>query len=110
MYFIIIIVVTAFLDEDGYTVSEADGALEVCVILNGFIDREVTINLSTVDETAIGISSLYNSYKIFNLFIMVKILNFMEVFMFVKQLTFLWLNQIDTLSLFQKLLSMYQEQ
>ena len=59
MYFIIIIVVTAFLDEDGYTVSETDGALEVCVVLDGFIDREVTVNLSTVDETAIGISSLY---------------------------------------------------
>ena len=59
MYFIIIIVVTAFLDEDGYTVSEVVGALEVCVVLDGFIDREVTINLSTVDETAIGISSLY---------------------------------------------------
>ena len=29
--FIIFIVVTAFLDEDGYTVSEVDGALEVCV-------------------------------------------------------------------------------
>ena len=83
MYFIIITVVTAFLDEDGYTVSEADGALEVCVILDGFIDREVTIILSTVDGTAIGISSLYNSYIIFNLFIMVTFLNFMEVFMFV---------------------------
>ena len=37
--------------------SEAVGTLEVCVILEGFIDREVTVNLSTVDETAIGISS-----------------------------------------------------
>ena len=58
-YHKIFIVVTAFLDEDEYTVSEADGALEVCVVLDGFIDREVTVNLSTVDETAIGISSLY---------------------------------------------------
>ena len=53
--FIIFIVVTAFLDEDGYTVSEVDGALEVCVVLDGFIDREVTVNLSTVNGTAIGI-------------------------------------------------------
>ena len=76
--------------------SEADGALEVCVVLNGFIDREVTINLSTVDGTAIGISSfilLYNYILsvIFNLFIMVKILNFMEVFMFVKQLLYFYM-------------------
>ena len=93
MYFIIITVVTAFLDEDGYTVSEADGALEVCVILDGFIDREVTIILSTVDGTAIGISSFILLYNyiisvIFNLFIMVKI---MEVFMFVKQLLYFYM-------------------
>ena len=64
-YHIIFIVVTAFLDEDGYTVSEIVGALEVCVVLDGFIDREVTVNLSTVDETAIGISSfiLLNIYS-----------------------------------------------
>ena len=35
--------------------SEVDGALEVCVVLDGFIDREVTVNLSTVNGTAIGI-------------------------------------------------------
>ena len=98
MYFYhkIFIVVTAFLDEDEYTVSEADGALEVCVVLDGFIDREVTVNLSTVDETAIGISSFILLYNyiisvIFNLFIMVKILNFMEVFMFVKQFLYFYM-------------------
>ena len=64
-YHIIFIVVTSFLDEDGYTVSEIVGTLEVCVVLDGFIDREVTVNLSTVDETAIGISSfiLLNIYS-----------------------------------------------
>ena len=35
--------------------SEVDGALEVCVVLDGFIDREVAVNLSTVNGTAIGI-------------------------------------------------------
>ena len=53
----IFIVVTAFLDEDGYTASEIVGTLEICIVLDGFIDREVTVNLSTVDGTAIGISS-----------------------------------------------------
>ena len=47
----------AFLDQDKYTVSEAVGTLEGCAVLEGFIDREVTINLSTVDGTAIGIAS-----------------------------------------------------
>ena len=35
--------------------SEVDGTIEVCVVLDGFIDREVTVNLSTVNGTAIGI-------------------------------------------------------
>ena len=34
--------------------SEAVGILEGCVVLDGFIDREVTVNLSSVDGTAIG--------------------------------------------------------
>ena len=63
----------AFLDEDGYTVSEVVGTLEVCVVLDGFIDREVTVNLSTVDGTAIGIY-----YCILYLFI-----NFQSSFMMV---------------------------
>ena len=65
----IFIVVTAFLDEDGYTASEIVGNLEVCVVLDGFIDREITVNLSTVDGTAIGIAGCillhnicYNGY------------------------------------------------
>ena len=37
--------------------SEAVGILEGCVVLDGFIDREVTVNLYTVDRTAIGIAS-----------------------------------------------------
>ena len=35
--------------------SEVDGALEVCVVLDGLIDREVAVKLSTVNGTAIGI-------------------------------------------------------
>ena len=53
----IFIVVTAFFDQDEYTVCEVAGALEKCVVLQGFIDREVTVNFFTVDGTAIGISS-----------------------------------------------------
>ena len=37
--------------------SEVFGTLEICVVLEGFIDREVTVNFFTVDGTAIGISS-----------------------------------------------------
>ena len=36
---------------------EIVGTLEKCVVLEGFIDREVTVNFFTVDGTAIGISS-----------------------------------------------------
>ena len=36
---------------------EIAGTLEKCVVLQGFIDREVTVNFFTVDGTAIGISS-----------------------------------------------------
>ena len=55
MFFVIFIDLTAFLGEDQYTVSEVVGTLEVCIVLDGFIDREVTVNLSTIDGTAIGI-------------------------------------------------------
>ena len=59
----------AFLDEDKYTVSEVVGALEVCVVLDGFIDREVTVNIFTVDGTAIGISScIYIIFPCFSKF------------------------------------------
>ena len=36
---------------------EVAGTLEKCVVLQGFIDREVTVNFFTVDGTAIGTSS-----------------------------------------------------
>ena len=39
--------------------SEAVGILEGCVVLDGFIDREVTVNLSSVDGTAIGMVIFY---------------------------------------------------
>ena len=51
--------VAAFLDKNEYTVSEVVGTLEVCVVLGGFIDREVALNLSTEDGTAKGL--FYNS-------------------------------------------------
>ena len=42
---------------------EVDGALEVCVVLDGFIDREVTVNLSTVNGTAIGIICIQHQVR-----------------------------------------------
>ena len=50
----VIIVVRGFLDQDSYTVREEVGVVEVCVVLDGFIEREVVISLFTVDGTAIG--------------------------------------------------------
>ena len=44
----------ARLDRLNYTVSEDDGIIEVCVVLNGMIQRSVEFELSTEDNTAIG--------------------------------------------------------
>ena len=60
--------------------NEDVGILEGCVVLEGFIDREVTLNLSTVDGTAIGIYCAYISF--YDYYIV------MEVFMFVKPLLY----------------------
>ena len=46
--------------------SEVVGTLEVCVVLDGFIDREVTVNLFTIDGTAIGIFYCIYFSVIFN--------------------------------------------
>ena len=54
--------------------SEVVGTLEVCIVLDGFIDREVTVNLSTVNGTAIGIICI--SFIIWlKLFIIVELLS-----------------------------------
>ena len=48
------IVVNASLNELSYIVNEKDGFIEGCVVLDGFIQREVIIQLSTLDSTATG--------------------------------------------------------
>ena len=46
--------VSASLDKISYAVNEEDGSTEACVVLDGLIQREVVIQLFTLDNTAIG--------------------------------------------------------
>ncbi len=39
-----------------YSLSEGSGVVSVCVVLDGIIERNVQVELSTIDETATGIS------------------------------------------------------
>ena len=48
------LVVTASVNELSYIVNEDDGFIEACVVLDGLIQREVVIQLFTLDDTAIG--------------------------------------------------------
>jgi len=48
-------VVIVSLDEASYNVSEEDGFVSGCVVLKGFIERNVVVNLFTEDDTATGI-------------------------------------------------------
>ena len=47
-------VVNASLTEVSYIVNEEDGLIEGCVVLDGLIQREVVIQLFSLDNTAIG--------------------------------------------------------
>ena len=47
--------VTASFDKVNDSVSEEEGFIEGCVVLDGLIQREVVIQLSTVDSSATGI-------------------------------------------------------
>ena len=38
----------------GYMVTEGD-TVEVCVVLTGALERDITVNLSTMGDTATGI-------------------------------------------------------
>ena len=75
--------------------SEVVGTLKVCVVLDGFIDREVTVSLSTVDGTAIGIIYFYVvfNHKFFDGYICNK---FVEVLMFVKPLLYFFMVKPQT--------------
>ena len=48
------LVVNASMNELSYIVNEDDGFVEACVVLEGLIQREVVIQLFTLDDTAIG--------------------------------------------------------
>ena len=37
-----------------YNVMESDGFVEVCVVLSGVLERDVTVSLFTVDFSAVG--------------------------------------------------------
>lgn len=44
----------ASLESAYYIVQEEDGLIEACAILEGFIDRNVTLQISTLDNSANG--------------------------------------------------------
>ena len=46
------LVVNASLNEVSYIVNEEEGFIEGCVVLDGLIQRDVVIQLSTLDSTA----------------------------------------------------------
>lgn len=50
--------------EEQYTVGESDGLKEVCVQMEGRAVDEVTVHLSSVDDTAKGWSRVYLSPKL----------------------------------------------
>ena len=47
-------VLTASLSNESYSIEEINSSLEVCVVLEGLIDRDVTIILLTNDVSATG--------------------------------------------------------
>lgn len=46
------VAVNLFLEEDSYTVSEAEGFIEICAVLEGMIARSIMVNITTMDDTA----------------------------------------------------------
>ena len=57
-YFFSLSVVTVTISQQFYTVGEGDGEVEVCVILRGQTERDVTVTVSTMSGTASGIDIL----------------------------------------------------
>ena len=51
-FFFMSLVVNASLNEVSYIVNEEEGFIEACVVLDGLIQRDVVIQLSTLDSTA----------------------------------------------------------
>ena len=46
--------VTVEIDLDNYSIREGDGPLEICLNVIGQLDRDVTINIASMDMTAQG--------------------------------------------------------
>ncbi len=55
---LIFLVIDARVLQSVYSVSEDNGFIEVCVVLDGIIERNVEMELSTDDGTATGIELL----------------------------------------------------
>ena len=53
-YFFSLLVVTVTILQLFYTVSEGDGQVEVCVILRGQTERDITVTVTTMSGTASG--------------------------------------------------------
>ena len=47
-------VVAVEIDLDNYSIREGDGLLEVCLDLTGQLARDITINITSIDMTALG--------------------------------------------------------
>ena len=45
----------AFVEQPMYTVTEADEYLEICVVLEGMLEADITLRILTEDDTATGI-------------------------------------------------------
>ena len=49
-----------FVQEASYTVNETATSLSVCVEINGTLERNVTVNIETVDGDAIGTLNMHS--------------------------------------------------
>ena len=46
---------------DVYSVSEADGEVEVCIVMRGMLEKNLTVMITALNETAIGMCNLRDS-------------------------------------------------
>lgn len=47
-------VLLVYFEQEYYNVSEDEGVLSACVVLEGMTERDVMVNVSTQDVTAVG--------------------------------------------------------
>ena len=58
-YFFLHLVVNASLSETTYLVNEEEGFIEVCVVLDGLIEREVVLQVMTIEGSAKSEHSIF---------------------------------------------------